>query len=239
MRSDAHLDPAALAGAALSAVLATMLVTGPFDWINLILGITILVLLIAFVEGHTRSRLQSMALGAICAFCSLLVLGPVVEVILQAVQVEPDSGDSRVPQEALFVTWLVAASVELSGPQVLSQGELTLPRWTLARLTPATHGRRRISASSGTRSMMPRADCSSLMNTAMEGWTPPSNMRRSLMPGHSFSSSSSTRRMLPPPGRSRSTFSRSPLKTRNAVGMWTVTMMSRVQSAERRDRLWT
>jgi hypothetical protein len=131
MRSDTHLDPAALAGAALSAVLATMLVTGPFDWINLILGITILVLLVAFVEGHTRSRLQSMALGAICAFCSLLVIGPIAEVVLQAVEVETESGDSRVPEAALFVTWLVLWPLWTRWDRrVLSQGVLTLPRWT-------------------------------------------------------------------------------------------------------------
>ncbi|HEX5141219.1 MAG TPA: hypothetical protein VFX19_09760, partial [Dehalococcoidia bacterium] len=87
--------------------MATMLVSGPFDWINLILGITILILLIAFVEGHQRSRLQSIALAAICAFCSLLVLGPILEVVLQAAGVQPEPDESRVPAEALFVIWIL------------------------------------------------------------------------------------------------------------------------------------
>jgi hypothetical protein len=131
MRSETQFDPAALAGAALSAVLATMLVSGPFDWINLILGITILILLIAFVEGHQRSRLQSIALAAICAFCSLLVLGPILEVVLQAAGVQPDPDESRVPSEALFAIWVCLWPIWARlDRRVFCQRRLALPEWT-------------------------------------------------------------------------------------------------------------
>jgi hypothetical protein len=131
MRSETQFDPAALAGAALSAVLATMLVSGPFDWINLILGITILVLLIAFVEGHQRSRLQSIALGAICAFCSLLVIGPMLEVMLQGAGVQPEPGESRVPSEALFAIWIVLWPVwARMDRRLFCRRNLSLPQWT-------------------------------------------------------------------------------------------------------------
>lgn len=71
-------DSAALSGACLAAVLAIMIDPGPFDLMNLAVGITLLLLIIGF-ETWPRSGRRAVALAATTSFIFLLVVGPLAE----------------------------------------------------------------------------------------------------------------------------------------------------------------
>lgn len=79
---DRTTDSAALAGTALAGVLAVMMEKGPYDWLNLVVGLTLLLIIFGYERDHFRTTRQSVALAAVCALCSLLIFGVLIEFYL-------------------------------------------------------------------------------------------------------------------------------------------------------------
>jgi hypothetical protein len=76
-----HVDPAALGGAAIAAVLAIMLTKGPYDWLNVVEGVTLVLILFAYQSNRPRNLPQSMAFGAVVALVFLPIIGVALELI--------------------------------------------------------------------------------------------------------------------------------------------------------------
>src|SRR5690348_8207328 len=70
-----HIDAAALAGAVLAGVLASMVPDGPFQLMNVPLGLTVLALLIAYIGKRERTVGKTIAFSAVVAYSSLLLFG--------------------------------------------------------------------------------------------------------------------------------------------------------------------
>lgn len=106
------IDSAALAGAILAGALAVFIEPGPFDVLNVVIGITLLTILYAYELNRPRTDAQSVAFGAVCAFCILLVVGFLAELwlplssfpIAVSGKGEPES---RVPDWFLAAAWLI------------------------------------------------------------------------------------------------------------------------------------
>jgi hypothetical protein len=75
-------DSAALAASSLAAVLSVTGQEGPYVITNLITGITLIVILLAFEIKRTRSFLKSIAMGMVIGLISWLIFGFILETIL-------------------------------------------------------------------------------------------------------------------------------------------------------------
>ena len=89
---------------------------GPFDWLNGVVGITLLSVVFGYERQRPRDRFQSIALAFVCGFCSLLILGLVLELHLGKGSLEgiPDQDGkpiSLVPNVLLTVLWGIVADV--------------------------------------------------------------------------------------------------------------------------------
>jgi hypothetical protein len=110
------IDPAALAGAATAAALAVFLQAGPFYPLNGCFGISLLAILLTYELKRYRTRWQSVAFGAVCALCALLVVGFVTEYWKGGwnsnywVELEKNK-ESLVSQWELFFWWLALTVV--------------------------------------------------------------------------------------------------------------------------------
>jgi hypothetical protein len=112
-----NVDAAALAGAALAGALAVFLQEGPFDWLNGVVGATLLAIVVGYELDRPRTASQSVAIGAVFAFCSLLIVGLVWELVLGEGSLDgtpAPKGDkmvSRVPTGGLALVWLILAAI--------------------------------------------------------------------------------------------------------------------------------
>lgn len=77
-----EIDAAALAGAAMAASLSVLIAEGPFEWMNVVVGMSLLALVWAFEGRRPRRWRQSLAYGATVSLCALLCVGFVLEVWL-------------------------------------------------------------------------------------------------------------------------------------------------------------
>jgi hypothetical protein len=82
LSSSSPHDAAALAAATFAAALTTFAEPGPYDLFSFVIGITLLLVLWAYERNRSRDTLQSIALGAVAGFVSLMILGPVLEYVL-------------------------------------------------------------------------------------------------------------------------------------------------------------
>lgn len=113
---DQHIDSAALAGAVLAGVVAVFLQKGAFDWLEGIVSITLLAVIVGYEAERYRTKLQSFALAAVCGFCTLLLLGLILELLFGKGSlggIIDDGGeiDSRVKSKQLAVAWLILTPV--------------------------------------------------------------------------------------------------------------------------------
>jgi len=103
-------DAAALAGATLAAAVSNLMGTGPFDWLSGILGVSLLLIVLAFEGPRGRSPLQTVAFSAVTALAALLPVALVLEHIV------PDSGpgrneDGRLGPGLLVTGWIILGIV--------------------------------------------------------------------------------------------------------------------------------
>ena len=75
------IDPAALAAATLAVAISAIAPPGPYSPIGSVIGLTVLVLILAYDVDPQRTRLQSVAFGAVCALVTVLVIGYVLEYV--------------------------------------------------------------------------------------------------------------------------------------------------------------
>jgi hypothetical protein len=73
------IDSAALAGAATAAALTVFSAPGPYVPMNAVIGLTLLAILLTYELRRYRSHWQNFAFGAVCALCTLLILGFLLE----------------------------------------------------------------------------------------------------------------------------------------------------------------
>ena len=69
------IDPAALSGAALAAVLAIAMADGPFGPFDMTVGLTLLLVIYAYGHGARESPVQQLAFASVAAFCAYIMLG--------------------------------------------------------------------------------------------------------------------------------------------------------------------
>lgn len=113
------VDAAALAASALAGALAVYIEPGPFDWMSLITGTTLLSVIVAFQYNKCRTVGQSWAYGTVIAFVFLLIGGFVLELLyghgsLAGVcrlkeECKPNEFESRVGSFELSILWLFVA----------------------------------------------------------------------------------------------------------------------------------
>jgi len=70
-----HVDPAALGAAGLAAVIAEVLPKGPYDWMSIVFGITLLAIVVGDQGGVYRTKLQSFAFAGVCGLCMIMIAG--------------------------------------------------------------------------------------------------------------------------------------------------------------------
>jgi uncharacterized BrkB/YihY/UPF0761 family membrane protein len=117
------IDPAALAAAALAAAISTIAPSGPYGPASMVIGITILLLILAYDVDPHRSRAQSVAFSAVVALIALLSLGFPMEcvfaahpmarlhVLLKEIPQDKDLPMSEVPPLAAIVLWMLITIV--------------------------------------------------------------------------------------------------------------------------------
>lgn len=111
-----HTDSAALAGAVLAGVVAVFLQKGAYDWLNGIVSITLLAVIVGYEMNRYRTKCQSFALAAVSGFCTLLLLGLILELILgkgslEGIKEDKGETDSLVESWYLAVAWLVLTPI--------------------------------------------------------------------------------------------------------------------------------
>ena len=95
---ESPIDSAALAASSLAAVIAISEQTGPYVSINLVTGITLLSIVLAFELRRERDWPKSMALGMCLGLCSWLIIGYAAEEILNALDVSKRLRDGSLVQ---------------------------------------------------------------------------------------------------------------------------------------------
>ena len=112
-------DAAALAAAAVAGALAAAVNPGPYDVFSVIISATILLVIWAYERKRARSLSQSVALGAVVAFVSLLALGLPLELIAGGnldgicnaskgqAPCRPNEMETAVPDRWLAIAWIV------------------------------------------------------------------------------------------------------------------------------------
>lgn len=70
-----HVDPAALGAAGLAAVIAEVLPKGPYDWMSIVFGITLLAIVVGYQGAVYRTKLQSFAFAGVCGLCMIMIVG--------------------------------------------------------------------------------------------------------------------------------------------------------------------
>lgn len=105
-------DAAALAGAILAGVLASMVAEGPFEWTNVAIGVTVLSLLIAYLGRRKRTVGKSIAFSTVFAYSSLLIFGFIFERWWPDLpNAEIYEGKSHVSHGRLLIIWLIVSSI--------------------------------------------------------------------------------------------------------------------------------
>ncbi|MBL8355472.1 MAG: hypothetical protein JNM01_11635 [Delftia acidovorans] len=99
------IDPAALAAASLASAVSTLAQSGPYTLVTSVLGITILLLVLAYDIDPHRSRSQSVAYSCVSGLTTLLAVGYPLELACAWLYL-PGSG-STLPQWMHFVVWVV------------------------------------------------------------------------------------------------------------------------------------
>jgi multisubunit Na+/H+ antiporter MnhB subunit len=114
------VDSAALAAAALAGALSVFSAPGPYVPLNAIVGLTLLIIVLAYELRRDRTNFQNVAFGAVCGLCSLLVVGFVAE-FRQAnwgwdywVDLEKDPQRSNV-NYWIMLTWWFGLTVVFTG----------------------------------------------------------------------------------------------------------------------------
>lgn len=126
-----------MGAAALAGALAVFIEPGPYNWLNGVTGITVLLIVVAYEIHRRRTRMQSLALAAVCAFVGLLVVGLGRELYiggweLKGVCLEPTGCklheyDSTVSDEFLAVAWSILVGIMFVSDRIwkLIQGRET------------------------------------------------------------------------------------------------------------------
>ena len=111
-----NTDSAALAVAVAAGVLGLYSDQRPYDWLSLIFGVTLLTTTIAYVRGHYRTRMQSLAVAFTVGFISISVFGYVFEHILRLTFLRMNCSQalSCVPSWSHVIWWLGVANVAYS-----------------------------------------------------------------------------------------------------------------------------
>ncbi|MDN3922484.1 hypothetical protein [Roseateles violae] len=115
-------DAAALAGAALAGALAAAVNPGPYDIFSAIISVTILLVIWAYERGRNRDFAQSLALAAVVAFVSLLLLGLPLELLAGQGSLDgvcalgngncrPNEYETAVPDWWLALTWIAVTAI--------------------------------------------------------------------------------------------------------------------------------
>jgi hypothetical protein len=99
-----QLSPAALLCIVLAGGLALHVTLGPFGWLQTLVGITLFTILFAYDESQ-RTTSQSIAFGAVCGFCLMLVSCG----FLSQWAAQPGAVQVRVPGGWLSVVWVAGA----------------------------------------------------------------------------------------------------------------------------------
>lgn len=107
--TDEH-DSAALGTAALAGALTIIAEPGPYDLLNLITGVTILLILWSYEYQKPRGPRKSLAFAAVCAFVAILVLGPIFEYFFSFNQ-HYSPKNSRVDSWLIAIFWGMITAV--------------------------------------------------------------------------------------------------------------------------------
>lgn len=99
------IDPAALAAASLASAVSTLAQSGPYTLVTSVLGITILLLVLAYDIDPHRNWFQSVAYSCVSGLTTLLAVGYLLELIF--VWWAPQEGTSAVPQWVHGVLWVL------------------------------------------------------------------------------------------------------------------------------------
>ena len=94
----------------MAGVLASMVEKGPFDWMNVPLGLTVLSPLVAYLGKRKRTVGKSIAFSTVVAFSSLLILGFIFETWWPDLPNEPKD-QSHVSNGRLAITWLIVSLI--------------------------------------------------------------------------------------------------------------------------------
>lgn len=86
-------EQTALLGVALAAALAVFVVPGAWDWVNVALGVTLLLVLIAYDRDPETSWPHLLAFGAVWGMCCVVMTGFFFELGLEAYGREPSGPD--------------------------------------------------------------------------------------------------------------------------------------------------
>ena len=73
-----QFDDTALGATALLGTLTIISPRGPFDWLSGVVALSLLGIVVAYKRDRPRTRLQSLALEAVCALVTLSVVGLVL-----------------------------------------------------------------------------------------------------------------------------------------------------------------
>jgi hypothetical protein len=112
-RRDEPFDPAALAGAAVAAAISVHLSPGPYNFVSLAIGATLLSIIFAYENGRRRTFAQSAALATVSGLVALLPVGLSIELWLGhgnldgALNEFRNARESRVDSWMLLVAWAV------------------------------------------------------------------------------------------------------------------------------------
>ncbi|HSU33115.1 MAG TPA: hypothetical protein VLJ11_17955 [Bryobacteraceae bacterium] len=102
--SNNQLSPAALLSVVLAGGLALHVTLGPFGWLQTLVGLTLFAILFAYDESQ-RTATQSIAFGAVCGFCLMLVSCG----FLSRWAAQPGTVQVAVPGGWLSVVWVGGA----------------------------------------------------------------------------------------------------------------------------------
>ena len=123
------IDSAALAGATIAAVLAVVIPKGPFDVMSIPIGLTLVMIILAYEGRRPRRRVaRRLAFAASTGFSLVLVIGPMIELWLH-------HGDIRLfleggqESEGLVKPWMNAAAWFALGSSVFFLDRRWQRRW--------------------------------------------------------------------------------------------------------------
>jgi hypothetical protein len=105
-----NYDVAALPGATLAAVIATFMPKGPYSYLSVIVGITLLAIIYAFEHARNRTRSQTFAVACVCALSGLLIIGLCAELYIgggKPIGTGGNDPDSAVNTNHLLISWPV------------------------------------------------------------------------------------------------------------------------------------